>query len=173
MRDSNLPKFLERDVPLFNGIIKDLFPGVDVPFVDYGKLQEAIEEQSRLASFVPVPAFVAKVIQIHETQTVRHGMMVVGQTGSGKSAAIHMLAAGLGSSSATASRTKCTASATSSRSTPNPSPRASSTASSTTSRASGATGSCPRWSGRRAATSTTAGASGPSSTGRRPPGSRT
>ena len=43
MRDSNIPKFLEQDLPLFGGIINDLFPGILVPFVDYGKLQLAIE----------------------------------------------------------------------------------------------------------------------------------
>lgn len=43
MRDSNVPKFLEQDLGLFFGIIEDLFPGVVVPFIDYGNLQKAIE----------------------------------------------------------------------------------------------------------------------------------
>ena len=31
MRDSNVPKFVADDLPLFNALIQDLFPGVDIP----------------------------------------------------------------------------------------------------------------------------------------------
>ena len=96
MRDSNVPKFLEQDLPLFGGILKDLFPGIDVPYVDYGKLQLAIENALDELHLQPVPSFITKIIQIHETQLVRHGMMVVGEAGSGKSTNIKVLATALG-----------------------------------------------------------------------------
>ena len=31
MRDSNIPKFLKDDLPLFNALIQDLFPGISIP----------------------------------------------------------------------------------------------------------------------------------------------
>ena len=84
LRDSNLPKFLYDDVPLFQGLISDLFPGVVIPEVEYGMLQTAIERQLSLAGLQPVPAYVAKVIQLFDTMLVRHGVMVVGSTLTGK-----------------------------------------------------------------------------------------
>ena len=39
MKDMNVPKMTTTDLPLFNGIVADLFPGVDTPIIDYGKVR--------------------------------------------------------------------------------------------------------------------------------------
>lgn len=95
MRDSNVPKFLSHDLPLFRGIISDLFPGVDVPFVDYGQLQQQIEKELVDAKLQVVPDFVTKVIQLHETTIVRHGVMLVGSTMTGKTTCTTVLSRAL------------------------------------------------------------------------------
>ena len=38
MRDSNVPKFLKDDLPLFSAIVQDLFPSVEIAESDYGEL---------------------------------------------------------------------------------------------------------------------------------------
>lgn len=42
--DVNLAKFLAFDVPLFNGIISDLFPGIVLPEADYGAFISSVKE---------------------------------------------------------------------------------------------------------------------------------
>lgn len=36
MKDMNIAKLTSTDLPLFNGIIQDLFPAVETPVIDYG-----------------------------------------------------------------------------------------------------------------------------------------
>jgi dynein heavy chain len=95
-RDTNVPKFLAEDVPLFMGIIGDLFPGVDIPAVDHGDLRVAVEAAARDLGLQVVERQVGKVIQLFETQTVRHGVMLVGLAGTGKTSVLNCLGDALG-----------------------------------------------------------------------------
>ena len=38
MKDMNVAKLTSQDLPLFNGVVSDLFPGVETPTIDYGKV---------------------------------------------------------------------------------------------------------------------------------------
>jgi len=91
MRDSNVPKFLKEDLPLFMAIIQDLFPGIEIENPDYGELLEQIEESIDDMRLQKNQAFILKVIQLFETFNVRFGVMLVGQTTSGKTTCYHIL----------------------------------------------------------------------------------
>ncbi|XP_012666455.1 dynein heavy chain 6, axonemal [Otolemur garnettii] len=96
LRDSNLPKFLTDDALLFSGIISDLFPGVQIPEHDYGILQSTIVDVMNGQNLQPEICMVKKVIQLYETMLVRHGVMLVGPTGGGKTTVYQILAETLG-----------------------------------------------------------------------------
>ncbi|XP_065162410.1 dynein axonemal heavy chain 6 isoform X2 [Atheta coriaria] len=91
LRDSNLPKFLADDAVLFQGILSDLFPGVELPVNDYGNFELAIVESMFNELLQPEASMIKKVIQLHETMIVRWGVMLVGPTGGGKSTVLKTL----------------------------------------------------------------------------------
>jgi dynein heavy chain len=91
LRDVNVPKFLRDDLPLFENIINDLFPGVERPEMDYGRLGEACDTESKAQHLQPVDAFVKKQFELFDMIQVRHGMMLVGPTGGGKTACYRTL----------------------------------------------------------------------------------
>eukprot|EP00756_Hemistasia_phaeocysticola_P037122 Hpha_TRINITY_DN16680_c2_g10::TRINITY_DN16680_c2_g10_i1::g.182374::m.182374/K10408/DNAH; dynein heavy chain, axonemal len=84
LRDSNVPKFLTADIVLFENIILDLFPGAKLPQVDYGVLLEGLDQGCLDFNAQPVPDFIKKCIQLYEVTLLRHGLMLVGPTGGGK-----------------------------------------------------------------------------------------
>lgn len=45
LRDMNMPKFVFDDVPLFIGLINDLFPGLKADRVGYEDLKDRITEE--------------------------------------------------------------------------------------------------------------------------------
>ena len=67
LRDMNLPKFVFEDVPLFLGLIGDLFPGLDCPRVRYPSFNDAVEEVLQERKYIVLPVQVCSVclLQCH------------------------------------------------------------------------------------------------------------
>lgn len=90
--DVNLPKFLNQDLGLFDGIISDLFPGIILPEADYTILTNAMLKCIKKRKLQPKPSFITKIIQTYEMMIVRHGFMVVGEPFAGKTSTLQVLA---------------------------------------------------------------------------------
>jgi len=56
LRDMNLPKFVFEDVPLFLGLISDLFPGLDCPRVRYPSFNDAVEGTLQENEYIMLPS---------------------------------------------------------------------------------------------------------------------
>lgn len=84
MQDMNIAKFTSNDLPLFNGIMSDIFPGVKIPIIDYQEFLTCIEESLVEQGLQCISSAVTKVIQLYETKNSRHSVMLLGASGTAK-----------------------------------------------------------------------------------------
>ncbi|KAG6962185.1 hypothetical protein JG688_00008722 [Phytophthora aleatoria] len=93
LRDFNLPKIVKQDLLVFNGLLSDLFPGLNLP----RKIDESMEKYVHVAcedrGLWPNEQFRLKVIQLEELLAIRHCVFVMGPPGSGKTECCETLVA--------------------------------------------------------------------------------
>uniref|UniRef100_A0A9L0SQL6 Dynein axonemal heavy chain 17 n=1 Tax=Equus caballus TaxID=9796 RepID=A0A9L0SQL6_HORSE len=87
LRDFNIPKIVTDDLPVFMGLIGDLFPALDVPRKRDLNFEKSVVELKLQAE----DSFVLKVVQLEELLQVRHSVFVIGNAGSGKSQVLRSL----------------------------------------------------------------------------------
>ena len=108
LRDFNYPKIVKDDLPVFDGLISDLFPNVQVDrkrdmkledkiveaceVVNEKKKSKVIEDEANHFKFYPDPTFVLKVVQLKELIEIRHSVFIMGNAGCGKTSTWKTLA---------------------------------------------------------------------------------
>ncbi|KAJ8974478.1 hypothetical protein NQ317_016132 [Molorchus minor] len=84
LRDFNIPKIVTDDVPVFMGLIGDLFPALDVPRKRSLDFEKIIKKTAVELKLQPEDGFILKVVQLEELFAVRHSVFIIGNTGTGK-----------------------------------------------------------------------------------------
>ena len=93
LKDSNFPKFVRDDTPLFSALLSDLFPGLTLDDPDYGELIVALEQELIVNNYQRNSKQIEKVFQLYATKQARHGVMIIGEAGGGKTTIYKLLAA--------------------------------------------------------------------------------
>ncbi|CAG9135931.1 unnamed protein product [Plutella xylostella] len=84
LRDFNIPKIVTDDMPVFMGLIGDLFPALEVPRKRDLEFERTVKQAAMDLSLQPEDNFILKVVQLEELLEVRHSIFIVGNAGTGK-----------------------------------------------------------------------------------------
>ena len=80
IRDANVPKFLQDDLKLFNGIVSDLFPRIKEEPMDYGEMEASIKKTCIDKGLEDVEGVVLQCGQF----TITKGLVCCDENGDGR-----------------------------------------------------------------------------------------
>ena len=86
-----LPKLIAEDMAIFTDVLEEVFPGSHVSKMDDEKLKVEMLKICEEEGYVASESFVQKLLQLRQVIEMRHGVMVVGPCGVGKSVATRIL----------------------------------------------------------------------------------
>jgi dynein heavy chain len=82
---------------LFASLIRDIFPKqTNIPTKTYKAVEDEVRILCNRFNLKDVKAWNIKIIQLYETSLVRHGFMLVGAAGCGKTTIMNVLTEALG-----------------------------------------------------------------------------
>ena len=93
LRDFNWPKIVVDDRLIFLGLIKDLFPGIEIESKINEVLNKQIENAAKSNGLQAEDGFVLKCVQLSEILEVRHCCFLIGNPGCAKTQVWKILAA--------------------------------------------------------------------------------
>ena len=86
IRETIAPKLIREDVDTMKRIEEEAFPGVHYVPAELQGLEGAIRMEAAERDLVTNDTWMTKILQLYQIQGIHHGVMMVGDSGSGKSA---------------------------------------------------------------------------------------
>lgn len=86
IRETIAPKLIRDDVETMKQVEQDAFPGVHYVAASLDDLESAIRVEAAEKNLVVNDTWMTKILQLYQIQGIHHGVMMVGNSGSGKSA---------------------------------------------------------------------------------------
>ncbi|PNS18432.1 Dynein heavy chain, cytoplasmic [Sphaceloma murrayae] len=95
LRETIAPKLIRPDVDVMKQIEDDVFPGVKYIPAALESLKQSISEVATEGRLSLTDSWLTKIIQLYQIQNIHHGVMMVGSSGTAKSAAWKTLLAAM------------------------------------------------------------------------------